>query len=62
MNEENRKTGTDNKIVSFQITEEEMQDPKQDLYVRESLIREADELEAELNRRPRGCTSRSSKS
>ncbi len=52
MNEENRKTGTDNKIVSFQITEEEMQDPKQDLYVRESLIREADELEAELNRRP----------
>ncbi len=52
MNVKNKKTGTDNKIVSFQIAEEEMQDPKQDLYVRESLIREADELEDELNRRP----------
>lgn len=52
MNEENKKTGTDNKIVSFQIIEEETQDPQQDLYVRESLIREADELEEELNKRP----------
>ena len=52
MNVKNKKTGTDNKIVSFQIAEEETQDPKQDLYVRESLIREADELEDELNGRP----------
>ena len=52
MSGENKKTGTDNKIMSFQITEEELQDPKLDRYVRESLIREADELEEELNQRP----------
>lgn len=51
MSGENKKTGTDNKIMSFQISEEEMQDPKLDSYVRESLIREADELEEKLNRR-----------
>ncbi len=49
---ENRKTETEKKIMSFHINEDEMQDPKLDSYVRESLIREADELEAELNRRP----------
>lgn len=52
MSGENKKTGTDHKIMSFQISEEEMQDPKLDSYVRESLIREADELEEELNQRP----------
>lgn len=49
---ENRKTETEKKIMSFHINEDEMQDPKLDSYVRESLIREADELEEELNRRP----------
>ncbi len=52
MSGENKKTGTDNKIMSFQIAEEELQDPKLDRYVRESLIQEADKLEEELNKRP----------
>ena len=46
MSEENKK------VVPFQISEEEMQDPETDRLVRESLIREADELEREINRKP----------
>ncbi len=52
MSEENRKTERDNKILSFQITEEDLQDPETDRFVRESLIREADELEREINSKP----------
>ncbi len=49
MREENKKTEVDSKIMSFQITDEEIQDPAMDRYVRESLIREADELEKKIN-------------
>ncbi len=46
MSEENKK------VVPFQISEEELQDPETDRLVRESLIREADELEREINSKP----------
>lgn len=52
MSEDIKKTGTDNKIVSFDIKEEDMQDSKMDRFVRESLIREADELEKEIEGKP----------
>ena len=47
-----RKTDADNKIMSFHIKEEDTQDPEMDRFVRESLIREADELEKKLDRKP----------
>ncbi len=47
-----RKTDADNKIMSFHIKEEDTQDPEMDRFVRKSLIREADELEKKLDRKP----------
>ena len=47
-----RKTDADNKIMSFHIKEEDTQDPEMDRFVRKSLIREADELEKKLERKP----------
>ena len=49
MKDEIRKTDADSKIMSFHIKEEDTKDPEMDRFVRESMIREADELEKELN-------------
>ena len=52
MRDESRKADADSKIMPFHIKEEDTKDPEMDRFVRESLIREADELEKELNSKP----------
>lgn len=52
MRDDIRKTDADSKITSFHIKEEDTQDQEMDRFMRESLIREADELEEKLNRKP----------
>lgn len=52
MKEEKKKTESENKIVAFDIDENIMTDENIDRFLKESLIQEADELEAELNRNP----------
>lgn len=53
MKEEKKKRKQDNKIVPFEINDEIFTDPNIDQMVKESLIQEADELEAELNADPK---------
>lgn len=52
MKEEKKKTESENKIVVFDIDESVMTDADIDRFLAESLMKEADELEAELNQDP----------
>lgn len=52
MSEENKKTTTENKILSFHISDEDILNPEMDHFMLHSLKKEADELEARLNADP----------
>ncbi len=52
MSEENKKTTTENKILSFHISDEDILNPEMDHFMLDSLKKEADELEARLNADP----------
>ncbi len=49
MEKDNKRQDEKNKITSFAITEEMLSDPEMDLLLKEGMIREADEMEKELN-------------
>ena len=52
MNEKKNKTGSTKKVVPFDIDEKLLDDEKIDRLIKESLIEEADEIEAELENDP----------
>lgn len=49
MEKDNKKQEKNDKITSFEITEDMLSDSELDLFLKESLIREADEIEKALN-------------
>lgn len=49
MEKDNKKQEKKDKIMSFKITEDMLSDSELDLFLKESLIREADEIEKALN-------------
>lgn len=52
MKEDKKKKKSENKIVTFEISDEVLENPEMDKFLKESLIKEADDLEAELNESP----------
>ena len=49
MEKDNKKQEKKDKIMSFKITEDMLSDSELDIFLKESLIREADEIEKALN-------------